>query len=164
MATIAELVVKIGGDSSGLQKELNAAQRQIKRAFGEEALSFSKKAAGVLGAFTAALGVVGVASIATAGQLKMTERAFETLTGSAEGAKQMLSDLRKLDDQSSLDFESLSKGAQRLLAFKFAAQDVVPILNVVGDASAALGKGAEGVERISLALAQIQAKGRAQGF
>ena len=163
MATIAELLVKIGGDSSGLQKELNAAQRQIKRAFGQEALSFSKKAAGVLGAFTAALGAVGVAGVVTAGKLKMTERAFETLTGSAEGAKQMLSDLRKLDDQSSLDFESLSKGAQRLLAFKFAAQDVVPILNVVGDASAALGKGAEGVERISLALAQIQAKGRAQG-
>jgi len=163
LATIAELLVKIGGDSSGLQKELNAAQRQIKRAFGQEALSFSKKAAGVLGAFTAALGAVGVAGVVTAGKLKMTERAFETLTGSAEGAKQMLSDLRKLDDQSSLDFESLSKGAQRLLAFKFAAQDVVPILNVVGDASAALGKGAEGVERISLALAQIQAKGRAQG-
>lgn len=163
MATIAELLVKIGGDSSGLRKELNAAQRQIKRAFGQEALSFSKKAAGVLGAFTAALGAVGVAGVVTAGKLKMTERAFETLTGSAEGAKQMLSDLRKLDDQSSLDFKSLSKGAQRLLAFKFAAQDVVPILNVVGDASAALGKGAEGVERISLALAQIQAKGRAQG-
>lgn len=44
MATVADLLVRISADSSGLRKELNAAKRQIKDSFGTEALKLSKKA------------------------------------------------------------------------------------------------------------------------
>ena len=40
MATIADLLVKIGADTSDLRKELNATKRQIKTAFGSEAPFF----------------------------------------------------------------------------------------------------------------------------
>ncbi|HBR28591.1 MAG TPA: hypothetical protein DD789_04015 [Firmicutes bacterium] len=163
MATVASLVVQIGAKSDQFNKELNAVQRQLKRTFGKDGMAFSKGAVKLLGGFAAAVGAAGVASVGLAGKIKLTERAFETMLGSAGAAKQMIEDLQTLDDQSALDFESLSDGAQRLLAFKFAAQDVVPILNTVGDASSALGMGAEGIDRITLAFGQMQSKGRVQG-
>ena len=42
MATIAGLVVRIAGDTSGLRKEINAAQRQLNSAFGTKGMAFSK--------------------------------------------------------------------------------------------------------------------------
>ena len=40
MATIAGLVVRIAGDTSGLRKEINAAQRQLNSAFGTKGMAF----------------------------------------------------------------------------------------------------------------------------
>lgn len=163
MATIADLTVRIGATTTDLNKQLNAVKRNIEKTFGKDALKFSKKVAKGMVALGGVMVGLGVKSIALAGELRTTQRAFETMLGSADAAKQMIDDLRQLDDISVLGFEDLSEGAQRLLAFKFAAQDVIPILDVVGNASAALGKGAEGVDRITLALSQMQAKGRVQG-
>ncbi len=160
MATIAELLVKIGGDGSGLRKELQASQRQIKRSFGSEALEASGKAATAIGVFAAAIGAAGVASIGLAGKLRMTQKAFETLTGNAETAKDMIGDLKALDDKSSFSFDTYAKGAQKLLALGTAADQVIPTLTAIGDASAALGQGEEGIDRIVLALSQMTAKGK----
>ena len=63
MATIADLLVKIGADTSDLRKELNATKRQIKTAFGSEALDVSKKSLAVLGGIGAYLAALGVASV-----------------------------------------------------------------------------------------------------
>jgi tape measure domain-containing protein len=160
MATIAELLVKINANSSGLRKEIASSQRQMKRAFGPEALETSSAAAGLLGVLTAAIGATGVASVSLAGKLSMTQKALETLTGSAETAKNMIGDLKKLDDKSSFSFETYAKGAQKLLALGTAADQVIPTLTTVGDASAALGQGEEGIDRIILALSQMTAKGK----
>ena len=59
MATIADLLVKIGADTSDLRKELNATKRQIKSAFGSEALDVSKKSLAVLGGIGAGLAALG---------------------------------------------------------------------------------------------------------
>ena len=160
MATVAELLVKINANSTGLRKELASSQRQMKRAFGSEALEASGKAAGLLGVLTAAIGAAGVASISLSGKLRMTQKAFETLTGSAETAKNMIGELKSLDDKSSFSFDTYAKGAQKLLALGTAADQVIPTLTTIGDASAALGQGEEGIDRIVLALSQITAKGK----
>jgi tape measure domain-containing protein len=153
-------LVKIGADSSGLRKELQASQRQIKRAFGTEALAASQAAAGALAAVTAVIAGAGVASISLAGKLKMTEKAFETLTGSAETAKNLIGQLKDLDDKSAFSFDTYAKGAQKLMALGMAADQVVPTLTAIGDASAALGQGEDGIDRIVLALSQMTAKGK----
>ena len=49
MATIASLVVKIGADTSELRKELNAARRQIRTAFGSKGMEFSKASLASIG-------------------------------------------------------------------------------------------------------------------
>jgi tape measure domain-containing protein len=160
MATIAELLVKIGGDSSGLQKELAATNRQLKRAFGAEGLAASQTAAKALGFFAVAAGAAGVASISLAGKMAMTQKSFETLTGSAATAKEMISQLKDLDDKSAFDFDTYADASKKLMAMGMAANDVVPILTTIGDASAALGQGQEGIGRITLAFSQMTAKGK----
>ncbi|HBR33183.1 MAG TPA: hypothetical protein DD734_01005, partial [Firmicutes bacterium] len=62
----------IGAKSTGLRKELEAIQRQLKRAFGPESLAYSSKAAGILGGVAAAITGVGTASVAMAGNMSMS--------------------------------------------------------------------------------------------
>lgn len=50
--------------------------------------------------------------------------------------------------------------SKRLLAFGFSAEQVIPILTAVGDSAAALGIGEEGIQRLTLAIGQMQAKGK----
>lgn len=163
MATIAELLVKIGANSSGLRKEIAATQRQLKRAFGPEALAMSEKAAGLLGILATAITAVGTASVITAGKMDQSAVAFETLIGNAQEAKSFLSDLAQFAAETPFEFEGLQDTAKKLLAFKFAAQDIIPIMNTIGDAAGMLGSGQQGIERMTLAISQMQAKGRVMG-
>lgn len=84
MATIADLLVKIGADTSDLKKELNATKRQIKSAFGPEALDISKKSLAVLGGIGAGLIALGAASVKAGAGLQSTKTAFANMLGSAE--------------------------------------------------------------------------------
>ena len=62
MATVADLIVQIGGDSSGLRKEIEATERQLKRSFGRDALGASEASLEILTGLTAGLGAFGVAA------------------------------------------------------------------------------------------------------
>lgn len=163
MATIADLLVKISGDSSGLQRELAASQRQIRRTFGGEALSFSSGALAGLTAATLAMGALGLQAIKMAGDFTASSKAFETLLGSAEQAKVFLEDLQQFAAQTPFELNGLMDTSKKLLAFKFAAEDVIPIMNTIGNAAAMLGSGQEGINGMTMAISQMQAKGRVQG-
>lgn len=162
MATVASLVVQIGAKSTGLRKELAATQRQLKRAFGPEALKYSSKAGKILGGVAAAIFGIGTASVITAGEVSMSSKAFETLLGDAQAAKEFIADLTQFAAETPFELAGLMETSKRLLAFKFAAQDIIPILTAIGDAAGMLGSGQEGIDRMTLAIAQMQAKGKVQ--
>ena len=61
------------------------------------------------------------------------------------------------------EFSDLAPAAQQLKAFGFEAQNIIPTLTAVGNASAGLGKGAEGLKEISFVLGQIKATGKLMG-
>uniref|UniRef100_UPI0032997464 tape measure protein n=1 Tax=Salmonella enterica TaxID=28901 RepID=UPI0032997464 len=74
--------------------------------------------------------------------------------------------LRKLADfaaKTPFDFPTLQKAASRLIAVGTEADRVIPIMTVLGDATAAMGTGAEGVDRAVMALQQMQVKGKVTG-
>jgi hypothetical protein len=88
---VSELLVKISGDSSGLRKELEASQRQLKRAFGKDALDASEKLAAGLGVVAAAAS----AAAAVAGKMgvawNLAVNELEDITGmSGEAASKLL--------------------------------------------------------------------------
>ena len=162
MATIADLLVKIGADTSDLRKELNATKRQIKSAFGSEALDVSKKSLAVLGGIGAGLAALGVASVKVGASLQSTKTAFTNMLGSAEKAQDFLGKMQDFAAKTPFEFSQVSQAAQKFIAFGFSAEQVIPTLTAVGDAAAGVGLGAEGINRITLALGQMAAKSKVQ--
>lgn len=162
MATIADLLVKIGADTSDLRKELNATKRQIKSAFGSEALDVSKKSLAVLGGIGAGLAALGVASVKAGASLQSTKTAFTNMLGSAEKAQDFLGKMQEFAAKTPFEFSQVSQAAQKFIAFGFSAEQVIPTLTAVGDAAAGVGLGAEGINRITLALGQMAAKSKVQ--
>lgn len=160
MATVAELLVRIGGDSSGLRREINNSQRQLRRAFGPEALELSEGAAGLLGALAVAMGAVGVAAVKMSSDYAVAKTAFTTLLGSAEEADTMLRDLATFAADTPFELPGLIQSAKKLMAFQFAAEDIIPIMSAVGDAVSLVGGGQEAIDGIVRALGQISAKGK----
>ena len=162
MATIADILVKIGADTSDLRKELNATKRQIKSAFGSEALDVSKKSLAVLGGIGAGLAALGVASVKAGASLQSTKTAFTNMLGSAEKAQDFLAKMQDFAAKTPFEFSQVSQAAQKFIAFGFSAEQVIPTLTAVGDAAAGVGLGAEGINRITLALGQMAAKSKVQ--
>ena len=162
MATIADILVKIGADTSDLRKELNATKRQIKSAFGSEALDVSKKSLAVLGGIGAGLAALGVASVKAGASLQSTKTAFTNMLGSAEKAQDFLGKMQEFVAKTPFEFSQVSQAAQKFIAFGFSAEQVIPTLTAVGDAAAGVGLGAEGINRITLALGQMAAKSKVQ--
>lgn len=160
MATVADLLVRISADSSGLRKEINAAKRQIKESFGTEALKLSKKAQTSLKYIAAGMAGVVSASVIMSAKMDMTKRAFETLTGSVEKAQQHLDELEKFGATTPFEFAGLTEASKKMQAYSFDVQAVIPILTVLGDAAMAVGLGQEGIDRVTLAIGQMNAKGK----
>lgn len=98
----------------------------------------------------------------TASSVEQARVAFTTMLGSAQQAKAMVADLADFAKNTPFQFTDVVSATQRLLAYGFAAKDVLPTLTAIGDASAGLSLGADGIDRITVALGQIAAKGRVQ--
>lgn len=91
-----------------------------------------------------------------------TETAFRVLVGSAEEAHTLLTKLRDFAAATPFEFPDLVRASEKMLALGVSSKDVLPMLQLVGDAASALGSGSVGMDRIILALGQMQAKGTVQ--
>lgn len=123
---------------------------------------------GAIGGVTALVGVSAVNEIRQAGaawldyssKLQTTKIAFTTMLGSAQLAEDHLKELQQFALKTPFQFGELIDASQRMQALGFNAQQVVPILTDVGNAVAAAGGGSERLDRVVLALSQIQSKGK----
>lgn len=115
----------------------------------------------------AALAALGGAVAATGTNFnnmrQQAQIAFGTMLGSGEKAKSFLDDLQQFAAASPFEFPELVTASQKLIAMGFAAEDVKPTLTAIGDAVAGLGGGGEMVNRVTVALGQMSAKGKASG-
>lgn len=162
MATIADLLVKIGADTSDLRKELNATKRQIRTAFGTNAMNLSSLAEKSLAGIGAGMAALGVYAVKAAADLQSVETAFKNMLGSGEKAKDFIGELQTFAAKTPFEFDQVSKASQKFLAFGFTAEQIIPTLTAVGDAAAGVGLGAEGIDRVTLALGQMAAKSKVQ--
>jgi tape measure domain-containing protein len=93
-------------------------------------------------------------------QMEQARIGFTTMLGSAERAEAFLRDMAEFAVRTPFEFPELLDASKRMLAYGFAAEDVRPTMEAVGNASAAVGLGTEGINRIILALGQMRAKGK----
>ena len=102
----------------------------------------------------------GQASIKMAMDMEQTRVGFTTMIGSAQGAEEHLRSLREFAAGTPFQFTELIEASKRLQAFGFEAENVVPMLRDIGDAVGAMGGGADKINRVTMALGQMQAKGK----
>lgn len=102
----------------------------------------------------------GAFAIKTASAAETSEMAFTTMLGSAEAARDMLETLANFAAKTPFELSGLTTATQQLLAYGFTAEDIIPMLTAVGDATAALGTGQVGIEAVTRALGQMQTKGK----
>ena len=88
---------------------------------------------------------------------------FTTMLGSAKHAQAFLDEMAFFAARTPFEYPDLLTAARRMMAMGFEAQNVLPTLTAVGNAAAGLGLGAEGINRITLALGQMRAKARVSG-
>lgn len=73
------------------------------------------------------------------GEFQQFEIAFETMLGSGQKAKGMISDLANLSASTPFDMKGVVNGAKQLLAYGFAASEITDTMRRLGDVSAGLG-------------------------
>ena len=113
------------------------------------------------GGAMAALGAMAVAAGVDYNALgQRATAAFTTLTGSAEGSAKVMGELMQFASQSPFPRQAFIEAAQQMMAFGFAAEDVVPTLGAVQDAIAASGGSAQQMSEVVYVLSQIQSAGK----
>lgn len=116
----------------------------------------------VLAPLMAVLGALKVAETALTfnNMRQQSEMAFEVMLGSAEAAKRMMQDIIDFAATTPFEVKGLTQSTQKLAAFGFAAKDLLPIMQTLGDAMAGTGMGAEGLDRATRALGQMATRGK----
>lgn len=160
LPSTSKLAPSIKKEMAGIERQMGRSGQRAGSTFAANFKKWGGRAlkGGLLAGFAG--GAIGVK---TAGELEQTTLSFETMLGSARKAEKFLNDIKKTAAKTPFELTGLSQASQKMLAFGFAAEDVLPTLTTIGDAAAGLGLGQEGLDRITLALGQIKAKGKVQG-
>lgn len=160
MGTVASLQVVVGAKIDGLRKEIDSVQKILKQKFGSKGLGISESSLEVLGGFGLVIAGIGAASVKAAADMEQTRKAFTTLLKNATLAKDFLAELETFAANTPFELPGLLQASKKMLAFGFTAQQVIPVLTAVGDSAAALGMGQDGIDRLTIAIGQMQAKGK----
>lgn len=88
---------------------------------------------------------------------------FKTLLGSQTAAEKMFKDLQGFAAKTPFEFPQLRDAASKLLTTGVAAEKVLPMMTAIGDSTAAMGTGAEGIQRAVYALQQMNLVGAVKG-
>ncbi len=148
--TIAELLVKIGIDDSDMKRG--------EKSFDSSMSSMGKKLAGLAAGFVSFQKIA--AGIEFNKMKQNAEIAFTTMLGSAEKAKDLLTDLRDLGMKTPLEFKDIRQAGQTLLQFQIAAKDVTKTVRMLGDVS--LGD-SQKLQALATAFGQVSSAGKLSG-
>jgi tape measure domain-containing protein len=123
---------------------------------------------GVLGAnvvsgFSQKAGELSIAGFKIAASFERSRISLEAFLGSAEQADKLFNQIQSFALKSPFEFKDLLIGANRLLAFDFAAKEIVPTLSAVSASVGALGGDIGKVNDLIAALGQIRQAGKLTG-
>lgn len=158
MSLISNLIVAIRGDNADFLKKMSASENAAK----QYAQRMHTIGNAMTLAVTAPLVGVGVAALKVSADLETNRLAFDTMLGSAQKSKKFLDELKQFALATPFNFMDLADASRRMLALGFSAEKIIPTVRSVGSAVAALGGGKEMIDRVTLALGQMLAKGRVQ--
>lgn len=156
-------MAQVGSQASAMESRVEGAAESVDTLGGRlNSLGRYAKVAGVVlaGLATGGAAVAGAAMVGFSSRIEQAEIAFTNMLGSGRKARAFLEELEKFAQRTPFEFPELVDASKRLLAFGFEAKEIIPTMRAIGDASAALGGGAETIEGITMALGQMKASGR----
>ena len=109
-----------------------------------------------------ALGDLVYQGVKFVSQYQQAGIAFTSMLGSADASTKMLKELGQFAAKTPFTMPGLITASKQLMAFGFSAKDVLPDLTAIGDAASGLGMGADGIQRITYALGQMNQKANVQ--
>ena len=148
------------GGSIGKSLDLSAIGAGLSDAGQKLADVGGKLTAGITVPLVGATAAAGTFALKTASAAETTEISFTTMLGSEEAALSMMEELADFAAHTPFELSGLQTATRQLLAYGFTAEDVIPMLTAVGDATAALGTGQAGIESVTRALGQMQTRGK----
>lgn len=89
-----------------------------------------------------------------------SEVAFTTFLGDAKLAKQYMADMLAFAQTTPFAYPDLLESSRNLIAFGVEAKNTFPIMQAIGDATAAIGGGAQEMMEMADVFGQIQAQGK----
>lgn len=156
-----------GIDNSALQSDA-AQARRILRDIGKEAeqegnrmdAAFRRVGKTIVGVFTVQQAAQFARQIVNVrGEIESLEKSFEILAGKEYG-RRLFNDIKDFAVKTPMQMNDLAKGAQMLLSFNIAAEEVMPTLRALGDIS--MGD-AQRFNSLTLAFAQMSSTGKLMG-
>jgi tape measure domain-containing protein len=156
-----------GIDNSALQSDA-AQARRILRDIGKEAeqegnridAAFRRVGKTIVGVFTVQQAAQFARQIVSVrGEIESLEKSFEILAGKEYG-RRLFNDIKEFAVKTPMQMNDLAKGAQTLLSFNIAAEEVMPTLRALGDIS--MGD-AQRFNSLTLAFAQMSSTGKLMG-
>lgn len=122
--------------------------------------SIRTTAVGVGAATATGFGFGAKAGLAFNAQMEQNKIAFTNFLGNADRAQKYIDRLYRLASKTPFEFPELTQASVKLLGFGMNAKTTYSWMRTLGDAVAGVGGGSEEIQRATLALGQMQAKGK----
>lgn len=166
---LGDIIVTIKAKTEDLQRGLSEVKNmadktadmgsRVSASFEKSANASKLFATGVLAAGTAVVGL-GVAGVKSAADFEQSRIAFETMLGSADKAKKMMSDIADFAKSTPFELPEVVKGSKQLLAFGFAQEQILPTMRKLGDLASGLGVP---IGQLTTVFGQVRVSGRLMG-
>ena len=144
-----KVVIETDLDSKGFKSGLNKMQSIAKTGFKAVATSV-----GVVS--TAMTGLIGF-GVKYNAEIEQLQTSFEVMTGSAEKAKDVISELQKIGAETPFETKDLAEVTQLLMNYGLTADDAISKMKMLGD----IAQGSsEKMNRIAMAYGQMSSAGK----
>ena len=123
-------------------------------------MSFARGGAAAIGLIGAAGATMG---LTTKAQMENQQIALEQLLGTKRKAAETMKWIMQTANETPFGMTDITNATQKLLGFGFSLDETKKKVLTIGDVAAGTGTGAEGIDQITRALGQMQAKQKITG-
>lgn len=116
-------------------------------------------AVGIAAAGAAAI-IAGKSALSSAGDYEQSRIAFETMLGSADKARKLMTDIANFAKSTPFELPEVVNGSKQLLAFGYAQEQIIPTMRKIGDIAAGVGVP---VGQLTTIFGQVKVAGRLMG-
>tara|TARA_R100000808_G_scaffold2174_2_gene9120 strand:+ start:1553 stop:3796 length:2244 start_codon:yes stop_codon:yes gene_type:complete len=155
MAKLGDLIVNIGANTKGLNRELGKARREMKR-FGS---NFKSLGQDLTRSVSLPLLAIGAAAVKSASDLETLETSFISLTGGTKQAADMMKQLNEFTAKTPFQIDAVANSARQLIASGTEISQVNNQLQFLGDIAATSGSS---IDEIAAIFSKVQAKGKVE--